>query len=84
MKSFTLACFLGFIFLLLASLFVSAAAPAQDKKAKEKPKADVASRSLKFDTGKKDAKGKPVVREFPVMFDIAERSVKHKAKQKKD
>ena len=77
-SSFCLACFLALVFLILASLFVANAAPANNK---AKPKADVTEKKISFDTGKKDKKGKSVRREFPVMFDIAQRAQKHKAKK---
>ena len=48
---------------------------------KAKPKADVTEKKISFDTGKKDAKGKAIRREFPVMFDIAIRAQKHKDKK---
>ena len=78
MKSFWFAWFLGFVFLLLASQFAANAAPAN---AKEKPKATMTEKKISFDTGKKDKAGKKIVREFPVMFDIADRAKKHKAKK---
>ena len=77
-SSFCIACFLGLIFLTLASLFTANAAPANNK---AKPKADVTEKKISFDSGKKDAKGKAIRREFPVMFNIAARSQKHKAKK---
>ena len=73
-SAFCLACFLGLVFLLLASVFVANAAPA-------KAKAETGEKKISFDTGKKDKKGKSVRREFPVMFDIALKSQKHKAKK---
>jgi hypothetical protein len=78
MKSFWLACFLGFIFLLLSSMFVANAAPANNK---AKAKAEVTAKKLSFDTGKKDKKGKAIRREFPVMFSIADRAKKHREKK---
>ena len=77
-SSFTLACFLGLIFLTLSSLFVANAAPANNK---AKAKAEVTEKKLSFDTGKKDKKGKAIRREFPTMFNIAARSQKHKDKK---
>jgi uncharacterized membrane protein len=77
-SSFCLACFLGLVFLLLAGLFVANAAPANNK---AKAKAKVTEKKLSFDTGKKDKKGKAIRREFPVMFSIADRARKHKAKK---
>lgn len=77
-SSFCLACFLGLVFLLLASLFVANAAPANNK---AKAKAEVTEKKLSFDTGKKDKKGKAIRREFPVMFDIADRAKKHREKK---
>ena len=74
-SAFCLACFLGLVFLLLASLFEANAAPA-------KSKAEVADKRLSFDTGKKDKKGKAIRREFPTMFDIAARSKKRRAEKK--
>ena len=44
-----------------------------------KPEAEITARAVKVDTGRKDAKGKAVTREFPVMFDIARRAQKAKA-----
>ena len=79
-SAFCLACFLGLVFLLLASLFVANAAPANNK-AKAKAKAEVSEKKISFDSGKKDAKGKSVRREFPTMFNIAARSQKHKDKK---
>ena len=80
MKSFWFAWFLGFVFLLLASLFAANAAPAN---AKEKPKATMTEKKISFDTGKKDKAGKKIVREFPVMFDIAKRSQDKRAQKQK-
>jgi uncharacterized membrane protein len=77
-SSFCLACFLGLIFLTLSSMFVANAAPANNK---AKPKADVTEKKISFDIGKKDAKGKSIRREFPTMFNIADRSKKHKDKK---
>ena len=77
-SSFCLACFLGLVFLLLASLFVANAAPANNK---AKSNAEVTAKKLSFDTGKKDKHGKAVRREFPVMFSIADRAKKHRAKK---
>jgi predicted S18 family serine protease len=48
---------------------------------KAKAKAEVTAKKLSFDTGKKDKKGKAIRREFPVMFSIADRARKHKAKK---
>ena len=78
MKAFWFAWFLGFVFLLLASLFVANAAPAH---AKEKPKATLTEKKISFDTGKKDKAGKKIVREFPVMFDIAGKAKAAKSKR---
>ena len=44
-----------------------------------KPEAEITARAVKVDTGRKDAKGKAVTGEFPVMFDIARRAQKAKA-----
>jgi len=77
-SSVCLACFLILVFLLLASLFVANAAPANNK---AKPKADVTEKKISFDSGKKDKKGKAIRREFPTMFNIAARSQKHKDKK---
>lgn len=83
MKSFTLACFLGFIFLLLASLFVANAAPADaPKKPSEKPVVKQIQATGKMLVAEREKAGKKTRREFPLMFDIADRSVKHRAKQK--
>ena len=46
-----------------------------------KPVAEVTALAVKVDTGRKDQNGKAVVREFPVMFSIADRARKHKAKK---
>lgn len=72
-KLFNLCLCVSVLFLLPAF-----SAPANGK---AKPKADVTEKKISFDTGKKDAKGKSVRREFPVMFDIAARSKKHKDKK---
>ena len=73
-SSFCLACFLSIVSIVLASHFDAYAAPA-------KTKAEVSEKKISFDTGKKDKKGKSVRREFPVMFDIALKSQKHKDKK---
>ena len=79
-SAFCLACFLGFIFLLLSSVFIANAAP---KGKPEKPKVEIMARAVKADTGRKDAKGKAVTREFPVMFDIAKRAQDKRAQKQK-
>lgn len=73
-SAFCLACFLSLVFIVLASHFDAYAAPA-------KTKAEVREKKISFDTGKKDAKGKAIRREFPVMFNIAIRAQKHKDKK---
>ncbi len=72
-KLFNLCLCVSVLFLLPAF-----SAPASGK---AKPKADVTEKKISFDTGKKDKNGKSVRREFPVMFDIASRAQKHKAKK---
>lgn len=48
-----------------------------------KPEAEITARAVKVDTGRKDAKGKAVTREFPVMFDIAKRAQDKRAQKQK-
>ncbi len=50
---------------------------------KKKAAAEITARAVKVDTGRKDAKGKAVTREFPVMFDIAKRSQDKRAQKQK-
>lgn len=81
MRSFTLACFLAFVFLLLASLFV--ANGAQANRPSDKP-TSAGKRSVEVRGNKLVAhREKKADREFPLMFDIADRSQKHKAGKKK-
>ena len=79
-SSMCLACFLCLVFLLLASLFAANAAPAN---VGERAKAEATEKKISFDTGKKDKAGRRIVREFPVMFDIAARAKKHSEKKGK-
>lgn len=75
-SAWCLTFFLVFVALVLG--FSMSAAAAEKKQVQAKGSKIVA------DTGKKNAKGPPVLREFPVMFDIAERSkAKREEKQKK-
>ena len=84
MRSFTLACFLGFIFLLLSCLFVSSAAPAEaGKKPDLKPDKKQVQATGKMLVAEREKAGKKTRREFPLMFDIADRAQKHKVAKKK-
>lgn len=96
-SGFALACFLAFVFLLLACQFVANAGevggrPTGDSRrpadvglgtGNAGRKAEVTARAVKADTGRKDAKGKAVTREFPVMFDIAKRAQDERAEKHK-
>jgi len=91
-----LGLFLGFILLLLGMLFEANGGDYRDHtvdatgsvKGKpedggRKPEAEITARTVKADTGRKDAKGKAVTREFPVMFDIARRAREKRAEKQK-
>ena len=68
------------ILLVMGSVFEANAAHANNK---AKPKAEVSEKKISFDTGKKDAKGKAIRREFPMMFDIADRAQKYRTQRGK-
>lgn len=73
MRTFTLACFIFFVFLLLACLFTANAKDAGKQPAEKKLEA-----SGNRLTVRSEKNGKKTAREFPMMFDIAERSAKAK------
>jgi hypothetical protein len=50
----------------------------------ERPKVEVTDKKLFLDTGKKDKGGKAITREFPTMFDIADKARKIREKKARD